>query len=62
MQGGDGDEFKEEPTAETKEIQRLKAGLLEVMEKIVETAKYDRFKEEDEKLSNHDCQFTHLEG
>ena len=61
LQGEDGKDFVEEPTADEKEISRLKTELLEVMEKIVETTKYDRFKEEDEKLSHHDCAFSYLE-
>jgi DNA helicase-2/ATP-dependent DNA helicase PcrA len=56
-------EFKEEPKADDKEIIRLKNDLLLLMEKIVETAKYDRFKEEDLKLrqKGHECEFENLE-
>jgi DNA helicase-2/ATP-dependent DNA helicase PcrA len=54
-------QFKEEPCASDSEIDRLKAELLVLMEKIVHTAKYNLFLEEDQKLTHHDCKFLYLE-
>jgi hypothetical protein len=54
-------QFVEEERADNEEIQRLKTGLLELINKIVEAVKYDSFLELDLKLKNHDCDFRHLE-
>jgi RecB family exonuclease len=55
-------EFKEEPKADEKEISRLKFELLELIEKIIHTTKYNLFLEEDQKLTHHDCEFRYLES
>jgi DNA helicase-2/ATP-dependent DNA helicase PcrA len=53
--------FIEEELASPKQIEELKTRLLDVIEKIVETTKYDLFLEEDKKLSNHSCEYRNLE-
>jgi hypothetical protein len=53
--------FVEEELAKPEKIESLKEGLLEAMEKIVHTTKFDLFYEEDLKIANHDCEFRHLE-
>ena len=53
--------FVEEPKAGETEITRLKSELLELAEKIIYTAKYNLFLEEDKKLARHDCEFLYLE-
>ena len=54
-------QLREEARASDKEIIRLKAELLELIEKIIHTTKYDLFLEEDQKLSHHECEFRYLE-
>jgi DNA helicase-2/ATP-dependent DNA helicase PcrA len=54
-------DIKEEPCASEQEISRLKSKLLELIEKIIHTTKYNLFLEEDQKLTHHDCEFLHLE-
>jgi DNA helicase-2/ATP-dependent DNA helicase PcrA len=53
--------FVEEPKADDKEIMRLKNELLDLIEKIILTTKYDLFLEEDQKLIHHECEFRYLE-
>ncbi len=53
--------FLPEPTAGPKEINELKTRLLEDIEKIIQTIKYDQFKELDGSLREHDCEFLDLQ-
>jgi DNA helicase-2/ATP-dependent DNA helicase PcrA len=53
--------FAEEELASPEKIEKLKQELLETMEKIVHTTKYDLFKELDLKKQGHECKFRHLE-
>lgn len=53
--------FLEEQVAGKEEIEKLKASLLETIEKIVHTTKYDLFKEAHNSAPRHDCLYTNLE-
>jgi len=53
--------FLEEELADSKQIEKLKEELLSLMDRIVETIKYDRFKEEHQKVKEHNCDFQDLE-
>ncbi|MBI3231775.1 MAG: UvrD-helicase domain-containing protein [Candidatus Doudnabacteria bacterium] len=56
----ENDGFKEENLASLEEITDLKKRLLANIEKIIETIKFDRFKELDKSIK-HSCEFEHLE-
>ncbi len=53
--------FIEEEIAPEKEITDLKQRLLELVERIAYTTKYDLFKEEHKKARDHRCEFEYLE-
>jgi DNA helicase-2/ATP-dependent DNA helicase PcrA len=55
------DKFMEESVADKDDIIKLKARLLEVMEKIVHTVKYDLFLEEHKNAPRHNCEYEKLE-
>jgi hypothetical protein len=40
-------------------LAELKAGFLEIIEKIVHTVRYDLFAEEHEKVKEHKCMYSH---
>ncbi len=52
--------FLEENVAGKAEIEKLKSGLLETIEKIVHTTKYDLFKQEHQNSPRHQCNFENL--
>ncbi len=54
-------QFLEEDLASEKDIIKLKQELLTIMNRVVETIKYDRFKEEHKKAKEHKCEFEDLE-
>lgn len=54
-------EFIEEEIATTDEIGELKTRLSEIIEEIIETTKYNRFKEAHSKVKDHKCEFEYLE-
>jgi hypothetical protein len=54
-------EFIEEEIAPEKEISSLKQRLLELIERIVHTTKYDLFKDEHKKVRDHRCEFEFLD-
>jgi DNA helicase-2/ATP-dependent DNA helicase PcrA len=54
----DGDQILEIPLATPEEIAKLKNGLLETIEKIRHTIKYDLFAEEHKKTKQHQCNFA----
>lgn len=54
-------EFVEQSLSSPEEIVTLQEELLEIMKKIVNTVKFDLFKEEHAKLKDHNCPFEHLE-
>jgi DNA helicase II / ATP-dependent DNA helicase PcrA len=53
--------FLPEQAANKAQIEELKHRLLAVIEKIVDTVKYDAFKREHEKVKDHRCEFLDLE-
>lgn len=53
--------FLEEQVAGKQEIQNLKAKLLEVIEKIIHTAKFDLFSEAHREAKQHDCSYKFLD-
>ena len=53
--------FLEESVAGESEIEKLKLGLLEAVEKIVYTTKYDLFKQEHINSPRHQCIYENLE-
>ncbi|MCL5008739.1 MAG: ATP-dependent helicase [Patescibacteria group bacterium] len=53
--------FVEEELAQPEEIEELKARLLALIEKIVYVTRHDLFKQEHQKLRDHNCQFESLE-
>ena len=53
--------FLPETVASPEEIEELKKRLLTSIETIVETIKYDRFKEAHDQAKDHKCQFSNLE-
>ncbi len=53
--------FVEEELALPEEIEELKARLLALIEKIVYVTRHDLFKQEHQKLRDHNCQFESLE-
>jgi DNA helicase-2/ATP-dependent DNA helicase PcrA len=55
------DQFITEELANEQEISELKQGLLNLMERITQTIKYDLFKEEHKKTKEHKCDFINLE-
>lgn len=55
------EKFIEKELASHKEIQTMKAELLELMDKVVNTIKYDKFKEVHEDAPQHECDFLNLE-
>jgi len=57
----ENDGFKEEELATTEEITDLKKRLSSTIEDIIETIKYDRFKELHAKIKDHKCEFEDLE-
>ncbi len=54
-------QFLEEKLADTKKLEGLKAKLLELIQEIIETTKYDLFKEAHNKVRDHACEFENLE-
>lgn len=54
--------FIEEELATPEQIEELKSRLLDVIEKIINTTKYDLFLEEDKKIPGHSCEFRILEN
>jgi DNA helicase-2/ATP-dependent DNA helicase PcrA len=54
-------QFLEEELAPNEEVVKLKQELLELMNRVVETIKYDRFKEEHKTAGEHKCEFEDLE-
>jgi RecB family exonuclease len=55
------DQFLEEELASGEEIGKLKEELLSLMNRVVDTIKYDKFKEEHESAKEHKCDFENLE-
>lgn len=53
--------FIEEKLATEKEISKLKQELLGLMNRVVETIKFDKFKEEHKNSKNHFCEFENLD-
>jgi len=53
--------FLPEQAANKAQIEELKRRLLAVIEKIIDTVKYDTFKQEHEKAKDHRCEFLDLE-
>ncbi|HVY67988.1 MAG TPA: ATP-dependent DNA helicase, partial [Patescibacteria group bacterium] len=53
--------FLEEPLASPEELQQLKGELFQLIEKIINTIKYDRFKEEHSLVRDHKCDYEDLE-
>lgn len=53
--------FIEEPLANSVGIEDLKGELLELIKRVINTIKFDLFKEEHEKAKVHECQFDDLE-
>ncbi|HYV33688.1 MAG TPA: ATP-dependent DNA helicase, partial [Candidatus Limnocylindria bacterium] len=53
--------FLEEELASANDIIKLKEELLGLMNRVVETIKYDRFKEEHQQAKDHKCDFETLE-
>ena len=51
----------EEGLAEPGQIASLKGRLLELISKIIHTTQYDLFKEEHQKLKDHQCAYESLE-
>lgn len=54
-------QFVQEELASDETVEALKTELLDVIEKIIYTIKYDLFKQEHQKLRDHQCEFEHLE-
>ena len=54
-------QFLDEELASDEDIAKLKAELLSIMNRVVETIKYDRFKEEHKRAKEHKCDFEYLE-
>ncbi len=52
--------FLEEELATPDDVIKLKQELLELMRLVVETIKFDRFKEEHKKVAEHKCEFENL--
>ncbi len=57
----DENKFVQEEVAPEEKIAKLKNDLLETIEKIIYTIKYDLFKQEHDKLHDHHCEFENLE-
>ena len=55
------EQFLEEPLASPEELIKLKSELHNLMDKIVETVRYDRFAEEHARAKDHACDFAQLE-
>lgn len=55
------DQFFPEELASDEDIVKLKQELLTIMNRVVETVKYDNFKEEHKKAKEHKCEFEDLE-
>jgi len=55
------EKFLPEAPASNEEINELKQRLLNIIEKIVDTVKYDAFKQEHSKVKDHRCEFLDLE-
>lgn len=55
------DKFLAELTANRQQIGELKQSLLATIEKIIETVKYDSFKQEHDKIKEHKCEYAGLE-
>lgn len=53
--------FLEEELSSPEGVLKLKQELLELMNRVVETIKFDRFKEEQKKTKEHKCEFLDLE-
>jgi DNA helicase-2/ATP-dependent DNA helicase PcrA len=56
----DGDQTLEVPLATAEEMKKLKASLLETIQKIRHTTQYDLFAEEHKKTKQHSCNFADL--
>ncbi len=54
-------QFILEPIADQKSIEAVEKKLLEIIERIVDVTKYNKFKEEHNKVRDHKCQFEFLE-
>lgn len=54
-------QFLTEELASAEDVVKLKHELLELMHRVVETIKFDRFKEEHKKTREHKCEFEDLE-
>ena len=57
----DENKFLEQPVCGPEEIAKLKNEMLELIEKIIYTTKYDLFKQEHAKVKDHQCNFEGLE-